>query len=169
MIASIAGTVKHLKEGLTSMVEVVTSAPSTDSVAQNESFRDKKFPTGIRFLYLRSSENQNKVVTIGYYYESPEIVKYQVARCMGEKNYWIDKVWGELRVNKPDIFSRRIGRAIVTGRMEKFGPKVMNVASRDDMYNKFICVYHPDRSERRKAKQALVLSSLYEENNNKTF
>lgn len=131
---------------------VVANAQSKHSVP----FARGAFPTGIRFLYLRSNQNQNKVITIGYKYISKEIIEYQIAKCRTEK----ETDWHRRMAEKPcrDIFSRKIGREIVTGRMVNKPERNRHlvVHSKDDLYNKFIFMYHPDRKERREAKREML-------------
>lgn len=106
-----------------------------------KSFKEKEFPTGVRFLYLRSKENQNKVVTIGYWYVTPDEVEWQDAA---------------VNVDVGDSFEKEVGRRIVLGRIKSYGPKAyMFVKNKDDMYTRFIAAYHPDRSERKKYRQKL--------------
>lgn len=127
------------------------------------SFRLAHFPPKLRFLYLKSHKDQNKVTTIGYRYETSEKISYHVAKCRQDKGMrFFDK--GDIVTIPPvkDIFSRKIGREIVTGRFNKYEPKEMTASSKEELYNKFIYLYHPERSERRKAKKALILGVLNE-------
>ena len=123
-----------------------------------KSFQTGVFPTKLRYLYLRSSKNQNQVTTIGYRYVTSEKIEYHVAKCRQDKPSTF-----MLQMNYPpvkDIFSRKIGRAIVSGRFDKYQPKELTAETKDEMYNKFIFLYHPDRSIRRQARRALLVEVL---------
>lgn len=105
-------------------------------------WQHSKFPTGIRFLYLKSITNQNEVTTIGYRFLSCNEVQWQFARCNAKAG---------------DIFSRRIARDIIQGRLQKFGwIGTMRVKDKGEMYNKFIAIYHPDRSYRHSVRKLVA-------------
>lgn len=150
----------QLANNISSAIRVgleVFSTPEAPSPVPN-TFQSGAFPTKLRYLYLRSSKNQNQVTTIGYRYVTSSKIEYHVAKCRQ------DKATGfMLQMNLPpvkDIFSRKIGRAIVSGRFDKYQPKEMTAETKDEMYNKFIYLYHPDRSSRRHAKHALMIEVL---------
>lgn len=130
--------------------ELFSTPSSPDPVPST--FRQGMFPTKTRFLYLRSSSNQNKVTTIGYRFRDAGSVEYAIAKCLQEKE---DNFFIKVGATKNDIFSKKVGRSIVEGRLAKYPPKVMKVEDKEQMYNRFIMRYHPDRSARRRARSAI--------------
>ena len=148
MHSSISGVIDKVGK-VTNAVATAIGVP-TMPVEKTGSFRNNKFPTSIRYLYLKSKKDSMKVVTVGYYFETPEVVCYQTASVKREKWDWGCR----------DIFSREIAREIVNGRIEKYPCKRIKVENKEEMYNTFIYLYHPDRSEKRKAKKALLLSQF---------
>lgn len=129
--------------------EVLSTPASPDPLPS--AFRKGVFPTKNRYLYLRSINNQNKVTTIGYRFKDANTVEYAIAKCLQDKSDFYTK----LGMSRNDIFSRKIGRSIVEGRLSKYPPKVMKVENKEQMYNRFIMMYHPDRSARRRAKKEI--------------
>lgn len=151
-----------------SIAGIITSVaktlnPESPSPIPN-SFSKGIFPTKMRYLYLRSKYNQNNVVSIGYYWETPTIVCYQVAKCRNDSPSMYQKRF-DLNVVK-DIFSKKIGRAIVNGRMLKEGPMKINCISKEQLYNKFIFAWHPDKDARRNAKKELFKETFQEVHTN---
>jgi hypothetical protein len=156
MIASIAGT----------FASVAKAAFSPSTPVKESKFSGGVFPTSVRYLYLRSKKNQNIVTTIGYFYEAKDIIRYQIARCHNESHKRKSRAriysWDKPKKAVPlfainDTFRKEVGRQIVEGRLREYEPLYLNVTDKEDMYNKFIMIYHPDKDARRKASQALVL------------
>lgn len=182
MIAKIAGSIgkavsvvaESLQEGI-KMRQQMMEYEGEFVPPEAKTFTEGKFPTSTRYLYLRSKKNQNIVTTIGYYYEDTDVVCYQIARCHNEQHkekarkekhvsiYSYDKpkkkIKNDFFIN--DTFRKEIGRQIVEGRLREHEPLYLNVFDKDDMYNKFIMLYHPDRKERRAAKNKLVVSVFH--------
>lgn len=124
-----------------------------------KAWKEGKFPTSLRYLYLRDTKNQNKVTTIGYYWESPTLVKWQYAQCHNDGNkIKYHPIYQEEIKSVKDIFSRKIGRAIVEGRMNHpdHGPKSMEVQSKEEMLLKFNAILHPTREVRKMAERSLM-------------
>lgn len=84
----------------------------------------------LKYLHLRSTENPNIAVTIGYLFDREnKQVHYQVARC-----------------SHGDSFCKRIGRAIAGGRYAKHGPGWVldNIKNNEDLYDQLTMLWHPD-------------------------
>lgn len=84
----------------------------------------------LKYLHLRSEDDPNIAVTIGYLYDrTNKHVDYQVARC-----------------SHGDVFCKRIGRAIASGRYAKYGPGwvLENVNNDADVYDQLTMLWHPD-------------------------
>ena len=99
-------------------------------VVEGEACNHTEDSKKLKFVYLRSEFDSNKVVTIGYLWiPATKTVYYQVARCA-----------------KGDRFIKAIGRAIVRGRYAKYGPShtLHYINKSEDIIENFLSLWHPD-------------------------
>ncbi len=131
-----------------------TIASVTLSPVVEKDFKTKQFPTSIRMCYLRSTKDQNKVTTIGYKYLTPTKIAYHIAQVRREKQNLFMKE-AEIKACK-DVFCRKTGAAIVTGRFKKHEPYYLEALTKDELYSKLIYLHHPDKDARNEAKKFLL-------------